>query len=383
MNQQHKNLQGSVLVFTLLVLSLLLSVTLSAAGVVVTEKNSSLATQKSALAFQIADGAAEHVLKRIYKDTDPTLSSLATALTPVLDRGGDGSQVPTYYVPHCVNGAISVMRLPDLDAGKYSVSFYDTNNELLGCSGTGYDTNAEWRTKVARIVSVGTYSGVTRAIDTTIRPAPCGGVTTVDDEEGNSYDTVEIGTQCWMVRNMRVGTPVNNSTAQTDNGSIQKYCYNNVPANCTADHGGLYSWDEAMQYSTAERAQGICPNDWHIPTDDEWYELENFVDPSIITPTEPGYPGSAGDTGWSRGTDGGTALKTGGSSGFLAYLSGYQDDGGLFVNRNAGQNSSTIWWSSSGGTDKFGRAVRQGQDTVLRDEFTETNTALSVRCIKD
>ncbi len=384
MHQQHKNLQGSVLVFTLLVLSLLLSVTLSAAGVVVTEKNSSSATQKSALAFQVADGAAENVLKRIYKDTDPTLGSMATALTPVLDRELDG-QMPTHYIPQCVDGTISVTRLPDLDAGRYSVSFFDANSQPLECSGPGYDTNAEWRTKVARIVSVGTYNGVTRAIDTTIRPAPCGGVATVVDTRGTSvtYDTIEIGNQCWMQQNMRVGSPINSSTPQADTGTLEKYCYNNVPGNCTADHGGLYSWDEAMQYDSDEGSQGICPTDWHIPTDDEWYELENFVDPSTLIPTETGYPGSASDNGWSRGTSGGTALKTGGSSGFSGYLSGYRDSSGLFVARNDGQNSTTIWWSSSDAVSGLGRAVRQNQNTIARLDATDPDDAFSVRCIKD
>ena len=45
----------------------------------------------------------------------------------------------------------------------------------------------------------------------------------------------------------------------TNNGIIEKYCYDNNPANC-AIYGGLYQWNEMMQYTTQQGAQGICPN---------------------------------------------------------------------------------------------------------------------------
>ncbi len=357
-----------------------------------TEKNSSLATQKSALAFQIADGAAENVLKRIYKDTDPTLSSLATALTPVLDSDGREVQAPTYYIPQCVNGTISVTRLPELDAGSYSVSFFDANSQPLQCSGAGYNTNTEWRTKVARIVSSGTYNGVTRAIDTTIRPAPCGGTTTVNDADGNPYDTIEIGNQCWMVRNMRVGTTINSSTAQTNNSTIEKYCYGDIPGNCTSNHpnqpdGGLYSWNEAMQYSTTEGAQGICPSGWHIPTDDEWYTLENFVDPTTVTPTELGYPGSGADIGL-HGTDAGTKLKFNGTSGFEINMTGdYRGYASSFQYRDLNNGATMLHTSSLADPTHFWLRNAAAQAPQMSRGSSGSgnlnNLFVSVRCIKD
>ena len=50
-----------------------------------------------------------------------------------------------------------------------------------------------------------------------------------------------------------------------NNGVIEKYCYNDDPNNCNT-YGGLYQWNEAMQYVTTQGAQGICPSGWHIPT---------------------------------------------------------------------------------------------------------------------
>ena len=66
---------------------------------------------------------------------------------------------------------------------------------------------------------------------------------------GKDYNTVLIGSQCWLKENLDVGTMINGSNQQTNNGIIEKYCYNNVPNNCST-YGGLYQWNEAMQYFT-------------------------------------------------------------------------------------------------------------------------------------
>jgi len=58
---------------------------------------------------------------------------------------------------------------------------------------------------------------------------------------------------------------------------MEKYCYNSDTNNCTI-FGGLYQWDEMMQYNTQQGVQGICPQGWHIPTDEEWKILEGAVD---------------------------------------------------------------------------------------------------------
>jgi uncharacterized protein (TIGR02145 family) len=104
----------------------------------------------------------------------------------------------------------------------------------------------------------------------------------VQDADGNTYNTLAIGSQCWLDRNMNVGTRVNVATTQTNNSTIQKYCYDNLDSRCTTNNpnrpdGGLYQWDEAMQYSTTEGARGICPSGFHIPTDAEWHTLEKFL----------------------------------------------------------------------------------------------------------
>ena len=100
--------------------------------------------------------------------------------------------------------------------------------------------------------------------------------------EGKTYKTILIGKQCWMVENIDIGLMINKNKPndhQTDNNIIEKYCYNNKPLNCKK-YGGLYQWDEAMKYTKEEGSQGICPEQWHIPTLSDFQELGSFVNAS-------------------------------------------------------------------------------------------------------
>ncbi|MBE0654754.1 MAG: hypothetical protein IH594_13210, partial [Bacteroidales bacterium] len=106
-------------------------------------------------------------------------------------------------------------------------------------------------------------------------PFTCGEPFT-DLRDGREYNTVQIGSQCWMAENLNVGISIK-YTHTSDNDTIEKYCIAYNEANCDI-YGGLYVWDEAMAYSEEEGTRGICPRDWHIPTDAEWMTLEGSVD---------------------------------------------------------------------------------------------------------
>ena len=93
---------------------------------------------------------------------------------------------------------------------------------------------------------------------------------------GKTYNTVQIGTQCWMREDLDIGTRVDITTTQTNNAVIEKYCYNDSTYNCDI-YGGLYQWNEMMQYVTTPGTQGICPTGWHIPTEAESITLATFV----------------------------------------------------------------------------------------------------------
>ena len=100
---------------------------------------------------------------------------------------------------------------------------------------------------------------------------PCKGTHTIDFA-GKTYHTVRIGNQCWLKENLDAGTTIKGVDSLKNNGIIEKYCYNNDSTNCNK-FGGLYTWDEAMQYATTPSAQGICPSGWHIPTSTEFVTL--------------------------------------------------------------------------------------------------------------
>lgn len=101
------------------------------------------------------------------------------------------------------------------------------------------------------------------------------------DSDGNHYATVRIGTgksgaQTWMAQNLNVGTWINVSQPQTNNGVTEKYCYNDYDYNCSI-YGGLYQWYEVMQYVDTIGAKGICPEGWHLPTIYEWGDMITYL----------------------------------------------------------------------------------------------------------
>ena len=208
------------------------------------------------------------------------------------------------------------------------------------------------------------------------------GVDTITDADDNVYDTIQIGEQCWTVQSMRVGTRIDGSETPSDNGIIEKYCYGDNEDNCTDDHpnepdGALYTWNEAMQYSTTEGAQGICPDGWHIPTHDEFTILERALCTSGTCETD--FPFDTTTTSF-RGTDEGTQLKPNGTSSLEWNLAGYRSTDGSFFDRG----SNGVFWSSSesSGSDAWFRSVNSGEAGVNRVAATKA-VGLSVRCLKD
>lgn len=195
------------------------------------------------------------------------------------------------------------------------------------------------------------------------------------------YHTIQIGGQCWMKENMNIGEMISGSQSQTNNGTIEKYCYANQTTKCDA-LGGLYTWDELMQYSTENRTQGICPDGWHIPTDEEFKVLEGMVDANF----------TIGNTVWDnngwRGFNASTNLKStsgwmnnGNGTDMYGYrllATGYWFEGG-FSDLTEG---TTLYSSTRMNTNPWYRGFHAMMDKVLRN-LGIWNSATAVRCIKD
>ncbi|HNX10723.1 MAG TPA: FISUMP domain-containing protein [bacterium] len=187
---------------------------------------------------------------------------------------------------------------------------------------------------------------------------------------GEAYPTVLIGTQCWFAKNLNIGTMITGASNPANNGIIEKYCYNNSEASCTT-YGGLYQWNEAMQYLTTEAVQGICPTGWHIPTDAEQHILNDYLKDS-------GQTCSASRLDWDCSTAG-TKLKTGGTSGFEGLLAGYHDPNGSFVN---GGWYGHFWSSTISGLNALYQALGSSQATVFRYVINQPY-GFSIRCLKN
>lgn len=162
-------------------------------------------------------------------------------------------------------------------------------------------------------------------------------------------------------------------TNQKNNGVIEKYCYNNNPGNCTT-YGGLYQWDELMDYSTGENAQGICPEGWHVPGSNDFAALGAALGGDMVA---GGKMKEAGTAHWVDPNTGATN-----SSGFAALPAGYRwnFDGGTFHNIG---NSADFWTST---VNNPGNSWNWGVYYMwefLGKATSDQRDGLSVRCIKN
>jgi uncharacterized protein (TIGR02145 family) len=219
-----------------------------------------------------------------------------------------------------------------------------------------------------------------------------------DSRDNKIYSTVKIGTQCWMTKNMNIGTRVAGSDYSThQRAGIQKICYYDDESYCDI-YGGLYSWAEAVNgentgtgaatdataynqkcaVDDSPNTQGICPDGWHVPSDAEFKTLEMKLD---MTEAQ------ANADGW-RGTDQGTQLKSetfGGTNTSLwsGLLSGFRDYSGSTFGRPFDWIGTYGYsWSSSesSSSDAWARVLDVGEATVIRYNY-DKSYGYSVRCL--
>lgn len=182
------------------------------------------------------------------------------------------------------------------------------------------------------------------------------GTSHVFDYDGNVYNTVQIGAQCWMKENVRAthfadGTPI---PIATTNSTTNAYCcYPNNDASTVPTYGLLYNWPAVMQmdFNSGESdIQGICPDGWHVPCEQEWYTLLYYMmgqsDLQCDNQSDNIGKALASTSGWqSCGSNCtvGNDLSTNNASGFSAMPAGSYD--GYYDNENFGYKA--FFWSSS------------------------------------
>ncbi len=174
------------------------------------------------------------------------------------------------------------------------------------CNLTGLAMNTTYYVRAYATNSEGTAYGSQKSFTTTAagyEGPPCPGASTVTDHEGNVYNTVQIGDQCWTRENMRCTTSPSTRTsileypASSYSSTGKKAYYVNGSSSNTSTYGLLYNWNAAVdtfntsygetstntEYSNAPSVtfsgnrRGICPQGWHVPSDAEWTQLTDYV----------------------------------------------------------------------------------------------------------
>ncbi|MBS1977757.1 MAG: fibrobacter succinogenes major paralogous domain-containing protein [Bacteroidetes bacterium] len=224
---------------------------------------------------------------------------------------------------------------------------------------TGLQPNKDYYLRAYAVTPKGTSYGNSVAFSTL-----------VTDNDGNVYHTVTIGIQIWMTENLRVtqltdGTPIPEIKENKDWGFADfGLCwYENDAPRYKNPYGALYDWNLV---ATGK----LCPTGWHVPTDNDWTLLTNFL----------GGESGAGDKLKERGADHWlTFNEASNSSGFTAIPGGSRGFDGSFNSLGDGGG----WWSSTpdGGNRSWGRFMASGSSSVFRTSFQRMN-GFSVRCIK-
>ncbi|NCA77010.1 MAG: hypothetical protein EOM90_11820 [Alphaproteobacteria bacterium] len=176
-------------------------------------------------------------------DTITTVNAKPFRLKGGLPLGG------TYSGPG-VNSATGIFTPSAAGPGTHTITYTYTNT--YGCS-----SNAKCKVQNAN------FSAFTCGSDL------------ADIRDGKVYPTVQIGSQCWMQKNLEFGLTISSTNPQTDNCIPEKY---NCPLSIVNCPLSLYQWDELMRYETAPGSQGLCPPGWHIPSESDWNILFNFYD---------------------------------------------------------------------------------------------------------
>ena len=210
----------------------------------------------------------------------------------------------------------------------------------------------------------GPSTATTLTQSTSACPWTCGQSYT-DSRDGQTYNTVQLGSQCWMAQNLNY---------ETGNSC----CYDYNSSNCNI-YGRLYDWQTAV---------GACPSGWHLPTDAEWATLTDYVNsqPSYQCNNTSGWIAKAmADTIlWNSSTNTcaiGNNLSLNNATGFSGLPGGYRDYYNYFIN----VEHAALWWSlTEYDSDQvwihalyFADPQAKHYDSGLKEY------GLSVRCLRD
>lgn len=267
---------------------------------------------------------------------------------------------------------------PENDLLTYDVYFGTTNppaivslglsEQSYNCGQLNFSTTYFWKV-IAHDNQNNSSESPVWSFTTESQPWQCGNPIT-DDRDGKTYNTVQIGDQCWMAQNLNIGTMINVGNDQDNNGTIEKYCYYNTEGICTI-YGGLYQWNEMMGYSTTQGIQGICPQGWHLPGLSDWGLLTDFLGGEGVA------GGKMKETGFLHWSPPNSEATN--NSGFTGLPGGIWDPGVSFYDLS----KKGAWWSSTKEGYYYNYRYLSNDSPYITSNSGTRYTSLSVRCIKD
>jgi len=209
-------------------------------------------------------------------------------------------------------------------------------------------------------------------------------VTLTTDIDGNVYTSVTIGTQTWMVENLKTtkyrnGDAIDNVTGNTawSARTAGAWCdYSNTATNGTK-YGHLYNW-----YAVSD-TRNIAPVGWHVATDADWTKLMSYVAANLGTSLNAAKALAAATTDWTAYSTAGTVgnnLALNNFTGFSALPGGYRSLDGTFDSLS----NNGLWWGSTEGSTSTAwyRYVGYNASLVGRSYHGKAN-GFSVRCVRD
>lgn len=245
--------------------------------------------------------------------------------------------------------------------------------------------------------TVSTQDSVINALNNTVNdllPFECGR-STIKDYDGNTYNTVLIGNQCWMKENLRT-THYNDGTSipagGSNNSNTDPYYYDYSSSGIAlSSRGYLYNWPAVMHGASSSNAnpsgvQGVCPNGWHVPSDGEWTQLTDYVESQsqYLCSNNSTYIAKAlaSTAGWNSSTGTCAVGNTPGSNnatGFSALPAGCYYSSGYY-----GFGYYAFFWSSteSNSSSASGRYLYYPNALVVSTSDIKSG-GYSVRCLRD
>jgi uncharacterized protein (TIGR02145 family) len=306
-------------------------------------------------------------------------SSASTAVTPATVPSA-----PTAAVATAGNSSASVAFVAPTNNGGsaitgYTVTSSPSNISVSGTTSpinvTGLTNGTSYTFTVVATNSVG--SSVASTVSSAVIPFFLCGTNTVSDIDGNAYNTVLIGTQCWTKENLKTsryrnGGLIPNVTDGTawSNLTTGAWSYYNNDVSNNAIYGKLYNW-----YTTL--GDTLCPTGWGVPTDAEWTILTTYLGGEDVA---GGKMKSVGTAYWVSPNTGATN-----ESGFSALPGGWRGSSSVsFQNIR----SNAFFWSATESVNFYAwyRFLYYNDGYVDRNyysSFYNKSVGASVRCLRD